>query len=436
MTGLQTLLARAALGGVATGATVLLPYFRPAFRWNDRSFRRRYLLAFSAVRVLLFTLVFLLLHIASRGDLPGIYIPEIQSHLLGRVPYRDYLSSYAPLFPYLYTPLYRLHPSPLTLIAFSIVAEIATAALFLRFTPRVLTERQTRVAALLCLANPISLQFVTIDGQNNVWIGLALAAALLWLSQRRDALSGAAVGVSIASIKFLPLLFTPVFPLALRRRAPAWIAGCAAVVVAVYGFFAGVLHAPVLQAVQREGEIKSAGGLPFLVEAAAGRDLGRLGWDALLLLALGAVLVWGWRAARRTVPYTRGALAATTFLLPGLLLTLMGLGKKTWPTYTEMVLFPLGMVIARVALGEGEGPAARPAPVLLLGGFSLLSVTAHSVWASMLSQAGAVQVHALLLGGFGPAWLLLGLEAGLFATYVALAVLCCMLANRAAADRG
>ncbi|GAA3769851.1 glycosyltransferase family 87 protein [Terriglobus aquaticus] len=436
MTGVQTLLARAALGCAATVATVLLPYFRPAFEWSERTFRRRYLLLFGGLRVLLFLAVFLVLHIAARGDLPGIYIPEIQSHLLGRVPYRDYLSSYAPLFPYFYTPLYRLHPSPLTLIAFSIAAEVATAWISLRFMPRVLSEQGSRVAALLCLVNPISLQFVTIDGQNNVWIGLALAVALLALAQRREALSGAAVGASIAGIKFLPLLFTPVFPLALRRRALLWIAGCAAVVMAVYGFFVGVLHAPVLQAIQREGQIKSAGGLPFLVEAALGRDLGRLGWDLLLVVALGAVWLWGWRASRHAVPYTRGALALTTFLLPALLLTLMGLGKKTWPTYTEMVLFPLAMVIARAATGEDAGRGVRPALVAVLGAFSLLSVTAHSVWASMLSQAGAVQVHALLRVGSGPAWLLMVLEAGLFATYAALAGISCVQAGRAAADRG
>ncbi len=435
MTGLQTLVARAALGCAAAAATVLLPRFRPAFQWTDDGFRRRYLLAFSLLRLLLFVTVFLLLHITPPGDLPGIYIPEILSHLAGGVPYRDYASSYAPLFPYLYAPLYRLFPSPLTLILFSIGAEILMAATFLRFMPSVLTESQTRVAALLCLANPISLQFVTIDGQNNVWIGLALAVALLWLAQSRAARSGAALGFSIASVKFLPLLFLPVFPLFLRRRAMAWMAGCAAVVVTVYGWFAFVLHAPVLQALQREGEIKSAGGLPFLVEAIAGRDLGRFAWDALLLLSLGGVLAAGWTVARRTLSETPGALGATTFLLPALLLTVMGLGKKTWPTYTEMVLFPLAMVLA-ASRDDSAGGRLRRGAMWLAGAFSLLSVTAHSVWSSMLSQAGAVQVHILLRARGGAAWLLLLLELALLTTYACLVWLCLGQAARIAAHRG
>ncbi|MBE7179921.1 MAG: DUF2029 domain-containing protein [Terriglobus roseus] len=434
MTGLQTLLARTALGGAAATATVLLPRFRPAFHCSPRRFRMWYLIAFAAIRLLLFSVVFLDLRIAPRGDLPGIYIGEIKAHLAGGVPYRTYATSYAPLFPYLYGALYRLAPSPLTLIIFSILVEVATAAIFLRFMPRVLTEAQVRIAALLCLANPISLQFVTIDGQNNVLIALFLALALLWFAEKREALSGAAVGLSIVSVKFLPLLFTPVFPMFLRRRAAAWIATCGAVVVAVYGYFDWVLHAPVLQALRREGQIKSAGGLPFLVEAITGRDLGRIGWDALLLLALAAVLATGWCRARAVEPGSRSALRAATFLLPALLLTLMALGKKTWPTYTEMVLFPLGMVVA-TCVGEDAAGTVRSRALWLFGVFSLLCVTAHSVWSSLLSQANAVTVHLLLSVGYGAAWLLLLLELGLFATYAALTRLCLRQAGLAVPDR-
>ena len=377
-------------------------------------------------------MVFLLLRITPRGDLPGIYIGEIQSHLNGRVPYRDYASSYAPLFPYLYGPVYRLLASPLTLIVASILVEIATAAIFLRFMPRVLTEAQTRTAALLCLLNPISLQFVTIDGQNNVLIGLFLALALLWITEKRGALSGGALGFSIASVKFLPLLFVPVFPLFLRRRAATWVAGCASVVVAVYGYFILVLHAPVLQAAQREGDIKSAGGLPFLVETIAGRDFGRTGWDVLLLCVLAGIFLAALRVARRTPPSTREAFASLTFLLPALLLTLMGLGKKTWPTYTEMVLFPLAMVVA-ASVDVPVRTRSLQSVLWLMGAFSLLSVVAHSVWSSILGQSGALQVHMDLRAGDGTAWVFLLLEAALFATYAALAWQCLRRASVQAA---
>ena len=428
MTGTQTLLARTVLGCVAAAATVLLPRFGRAYTWSDGDFRKRYLLAFSGVRFLLFGFVFLLLRIAPRGDLPGIYVGELKAYLAGAVPYRDYASSYAPLFPYLYGPLYRLHPSALTIIACSILVEIATAVIFLRWMPRVVSESRARFAALLCLCNPISLQFVTVDGQNNVVIGLFLALALLWSTRKRAAWSGASLGMSIASVKFLPLLFFLVFPMFLRRGWLKWVAGCAAVVGLVYGTFAFALHAPVLQAAQREGEIKSAGGLPFLVETIAGRDLGRLGWDGLLLLALGAVLLLGWRLARRCEPESRAALAGAAFLLPALLLTVMALGKKTWPTYTEMVLFPLSMAVAVAATGR-SGEFRRGA-VWLVGVFSLLSVTAHSVWSSVLQQATAPRVHTLLRAGDAWAWAFLLLEIGLFSAYAALAGLCLRAAAR------
>ena len=436
MSGVNSLLARALLGLFAAAVTLALPRFRRVDAWGDSSFRRRYLFAFAGIRLLLFSLVFLVLHISPRGDLPGIYLSEFQARLAGGVPYRDYASSYAPLFSYLYAPVYRLGVSPLTVILFSIAIEVLTAAIFLRFMPRVLTGRQTRLAALLCLFNPISLQFVTIDGQNNVLIGLALALALLWLADNRAALSGASVGLSIASVKFLPLLFTPVFPLFLRKRATAWIAGCAAVVAAVYGYFQLVLHAPVLQAVEREGGIKTAGGLPFLVETVSGFDLGRVGWDTLLLLALAAVLAVAWQLARHTVPGSRGALAAATFLLPSLLLTMMALGKKTWPTYTEMVLFPTAMAVAAASLDHKAGDRPQWSGTWLLAAFSLLSVTAHSVWASLLGQATAKQVHALLAAGSGPAWLFLLLEVALLGGYAALVWVCLAQSRRIAATKG
>ena len=423
MTGVQTFEARAALGTVAAIATVAAYHWQAAYRASSSSFNRAYLAVFAAVRLLLFSLIFLVLRLPVRGDLPSFYMQEAWWRLEGKVPYRDFLSSYAPLSTYLYAAVYRLHRSPVTLVLFAVLVEIAAAALWLKVLNRVAPQRLARGAALLCLFNPISLQYVTVDGQNNVLISLFLALAFLALLRGRAALSGAWVGVAIAVVKFLPLLFVPSFVLYARRRGVAWAIGCGAVVLAVYGYFQWVLHAPVLSVFTREGDLKTAGGLPYLVESVSGVDLGLALWDRLLLVVLAALvcrvawLVWRGRD-RVVVADVRAAMSSICVFL----LVLMGLAKKTWPTYSLMVLFPLGLAVAATAAGR-RGWWQRTA-VVLFAVFSLLSVTVHSFWASVLIQAPAMLLHLLLRVQVGTAWTVLLLEFCLVGSYAWMVGLC------------
>ncbi len=423
MTGVQTFEARAALGTMAAIATVAAYHWQAAYRASARRFYRGYLLLFAAVRLLLFSAVFIVLRLPVRGDLPSFYMQEAWRRLEGKVPYRDFLSSYAPLSTYVYAAVYRLHPSPVTLVFFAVMVEIAAAALWLRVLDQVAPQRVARGAALLCLFNPISLQYVTIDGQNNVLISFFLAVAFLALLRGKAAVSGARVGTAIVVVKFLPLLFVPSFVLYARRRGAAWAAGCGAVVLAVYGYFQWVLHAPVLSVFTREGDLKTAGGLPYLVESVLGVDLGLPLWDRLLMVVLAALVcrtAWlAWRGRDRLVSAdVRATMASVTVFL----LVLMGLAKKTWPTYSLMVLFPMGLAVAATAAGR-VGWRQRSA-VVLFAIFSLLSVTVHSFWASILVQAPAMLLHALLRAGAGTAWTVLLLELCLFASYTWLVELC------------
>ena len=144
MTGVQTFEARAALGTVAAIATVAAYHWQAAYRASSRSFNRAYLAVFAAVRLLLFSLIFLVLRLPVRGDLPSFYMQEAWWRLEGKVPYRDFLSSYAPLSTYLYAAVYRLHRSPVTLVLFAVLVEIAAAALWLKVLNRVAPQRLAR----------------------------------------------------------------------------------------------------------------------------------------------------------------------------------------------------------------------------------------------------------------------------------------------------
>jgi hypothetical protein len=271
MTGSQTLLARAALGIVATVGSIVLVASRSLREQSRPSFDRTVFAAFVVSRLGFFVVLFLGVGVTPRGDVPAYYFRQAQFILQHQLPYRDFASSYAPLHPYLDAALLLLWHTPLALILFAVLAEVLLLPVWLRLGRAFLTESEVRTAALLYLGSPLSLQFVAVDGQDTVVIALLLSLSLLLLLRSRSALAGATLGLSIAAIKFLPLLYAPAFFLTSPRRW-RWAAGAAGVLAVVYG---GMLFrdAPILQPLAQEGRIRSAGNLPYLIDAIFGLSL-------------------------------------------------------------------------------------------------------------------------------------------------------------------
>ena len=211
MTGSQTLIARIALGTVAALGSVLLTLWPKLRTISRESFDRMAIGLFAVSRLGLFALIFLVLRIAPRGDVPAYYFEQGRQVLAGLLPYRDFVSSYAPLHPYLDAGMISMWHSPLAIVLFSVLVEMAILPLWLSAGRVFLPEPELRVAALLYLASPISLQFVTIDGQDNVVIAVLLALSVLLMLRSRACAAGASFGASVAAIKFLPLLYAPAF---------------------------------------------------------------------------------------------------------------------------------------------------------------------------------------------------------------------------------
>ena len=405
MTGSQTLLARAALGVVAALGSLALVSFRPFQQRSRSSFDRAVVTAFVVSRLGFFCVLFLWIGAAPRGDVPAYYLDQVREVLQHKLPYRDFHSSYAPLHAYLDAGLFRLWQSPLALMLFPVLAEILMLPLWLRVGRRFLAESEVRIAALLYLGSPISLQFVAVDGQDNVAIALLIAIALLLLLRGRTVLSGAAWGLSVVTFKFLPLLYAPVFFLASPRRW-RWAAGGAAVVSAIYGWLL-LEHAPILQPLAEEGNLRSAGDLPYLVEAVLGVSFPGRFWDLLLLLALLVLLAALAGVVREASPAVR--VRAITFGISAATLLVLLLSKKSWPPYLMLSLFPICLLPASVAYSRRR-----------LGSFALFSVVAvteHSVWANCFAQFSASALHTSLRQGNAAAWFFFILELLLLAGY-------------------
>ena len=406
MTGEQTLVARAALGIFAGAVSIPAVRSRRLHNLPRQTFERLITLSFVVSRIALWFVVFFVLRVSPRGDVT-IYMEEAKKALLHLMPYRDFVSSYAPLHSYMDALLISFFRTPLSLILFAILVESLLLPLWFRAGRSFLSDRELRTGAILYLTSAISLQFVAIDGQDNIIIAVLLALAILLVQQRRAFSSGVAVGVGISLLKFLPLLYAPAFFVAVPRRW-RWVGGVGVVVAVVYGSIV-MAHAPLLQPLLREGSLRTSADIPFLIEGATGATLPSFFWNGLLLAMLALIFGVIAKACHKANDIVR--LRVLTFAVPALTLTLILFAKKSWPPYLMLTLLPLCLLISnRQRLGA-----------FLFAIFGVVAVVEHSYYATMLHAFSAPEFHQgllshdphclvflgiqiLLLGGYG--WLL------------------------------
>jgi hypothetical protein len=307
------------------------------------TFDRSAWLALAATRLGLFVFVFLVLRFEGQSDVT-VYYGEARAVLAGSVPIVDFATAYGPLFDYAAATLVTLWDSPKALIFASVAIELIAFPLWLRLARRAFDERETRVATVLYVFNPLPLVTVVLGGQNHVWLSALLAAALLALGNGRDALSGIWLGLSIVLVKFLSLLFAPVLFLAATQRlrwALAFLAPC----VAGYGVVIALGGDPLAQ-VAFHGGYGSSGNLPYLLSL-FGLDStsvpNRAIVNGLGLAALcGSFLVI---LARCGPP--SGAHASTILLSAVPLVVTLIVSRKSFTTYLVIALFPVCLAVAR-----------------------------------------------------------------------------------------
>jgi hypothetical protein len=382
MTGIQSLEARAALGCLFAAAG----YVAASSQWIHRAGRERFdravNVAFIASRLAIYIGVFFVLRLPVRGDIPSFYFPEAHWLMQHELPYRDFASSYAPLHTYLDAALLHVWNSSLVIVLFAILVECLILPVWMRVARLFAAESTVRIAAVLYAASAISLQFVTIDGQDNVVIALMLGLSVLAIAREREVISGALVGFSAVLVKFLPLLFLPAFVLGVRRWL-RWIAGFAVVVLVGYGVFA-LMHLPILYPVRAEASLRTASDLPYLLESMAGYTPPSIVEDGLLGVTLLAVIGLMLRARLRR-PGKAAMLRLVVFGCSSLNLTLLIFSKKSWPPYLVLTLFPLCLL-----LGEGSRQRLRLACFAV---FNVVAVTSHSIWATIYGQFLAEPFH-------------------------------------------
>jgi hypothetical protein len=383
LTGNQALIARTALGVLIGGISVGVCSLSSLRQMTRRSFDRMVNFAFIASRLTAYMGIFFILHIPPRGDIPAFYWDEARSVIAHQLPYRDFQSSYAPLHPYLDALAIKAWFSPLAIILLAICAEAIALRLWLYIGREFLTEQETRSSALLYLTSVISLQFVTIDGQDNVIVALLLVLALLLLRRSQIVASGAAVGLGVAAVKFLPLLYFPTFFVVVPCRW-RWLLGASLVLGAVFGT-AVAAHLPILQPLLFERTMRSAGNIPYLVEGVTGITVASVVWDTLVLIVAIAIVLLVAIKARGASAVLRSRLL--TFGSAALTLALLLFSKKSWPPYLMLTFFPICLLVR----------SWSKVRTLLFAIFGVSAVVCLSYWATVLRQFEASAFHLQLV---------------------------------------
>jgi hypothetical protein len=359
-------------------------------------------------RIAAFLTIFFVAKVSPHGDVIRYYFPQAQAILDGKLPYRDFYSSYAPLYGYVYAGVLCLWHSPLAIILFAIVAEFCLLPLWFTVARLYFGETELRTAALLYICSPVSIFLVAIDGQNSILVGVLLALAVVMLVLHRPLASGAVFALNIIAVKFLPLLYLPSFLIATGRRL-RWLSGF--LVVATLGYAAFVLrHAPIFAPLYVEGRSRTSGGLPYLIGMLTEGVLPGQLWDLITLAMLLSILIL---AIIKSKEASRQAAFKILILsMPALTCALLLFSKKSVPNYVLFSLFPMCLVIS----------SATKKTIALFLAFMTCATIEPGYWFALMDLAPASTIQRSLLGIDPTVTIFFVLECIVVAGYAWLAV--------------
>jgi hypothetical protein len=360
--------------------------------------------------VVLFIGFYLIGHQDVTSDVPGFYVPAAQAVLAGKLPFRDFMLSYAPLFPYVGAALLWIWNSGKIFALFSIVLNAVALILWHRMG-RLCMDRQTARQSTVLFATSGHLLLQTLLGTNQIWVGAALAASALAIVANRPVMSGLLQALAAGTTKILVPLFWPVLWICTGDRW-RWLAAALLPAVALYAIFAAA-GADVFYPLRFEGELVTSGNLPYLLAPlfSATDASKRALFDAALLAALTITTVWLFVRMRALTPRQRAEVLPAALALTGIVFLLAS--KKSSTGYAVFVMYPIVAAL-------GIGVRSLRARVGFLLAFNALLATEPSLWFHLRRFKGPLQKWLEAGGGATAAGFIL-VDLALLACYVCVA---------------
>jgi len=310
-------------------------------RLRSRQFTLLSWSALASIRFIVFCMIYVVLNLNPQSDMIG-YFSEAKDALNGGLIYRDFESSYGPIFTYMDAVVVYLWHSPKSIILFAIVLELASFPLWLCVARGCFDEGTVRTAALLYILSPIPFFATGVSGLNQSLGAAYLALVILLLMSRREGLAGFVMGMAIPGVKFLMVLFSPI-AWVFSRHKTRFLVGFCIPVIAVYGTI-HLLGADLTVPFKIQVNDQTSGNLPFLLGLvgldAASPGVSRL-FDCMTAIAL--ALVFLIHAIR-----TRTEQASWVVHMCSIIgLTFMLFSKKSYTTYLVLFYFPLCISVAK-----------------------------------------------------------------------------------------
>jgi hypothetical protein len=359
----NVILFKFALGLIScTAGVVLSAYLRRTGKWLGPG---ACWLLLAGTHLGVFCFLFLFLGLPVSSDIT-VYYPEAKAVLQGHLPYRDFDSPYAPLFPYAVAGIISVWSSPKSIVLFAIILELICFPIWWRVSNAVFGRKITSFASVLYLASPVPLVIVAVTGQIQVWVFFLLGTALVLLLVRRCFWSGMVFSIACVATKFLSLLFVPPLVWTTKSRV-RWVIGFAIAPILVYG---ALLYHGIdgLYPLRVEGANLTSGNLPFLLRLVAPAIPVRA-FDLITAVALLSALAWLAPSFR-----TQNNFRSAIFALSLLLLVLLIFSKKAFTNYLVMAFFPLCVTAA--CAGEKRPVITN----LIFSLFGLVALLEPSLW--------------------------------------------------------
>ena len=281
-------------------------------------------------------LLYEVLGLAPPSDLPGFYVPWATAFAEGALPYRDVPYQFQPYFFLYLTGPWLIWPDARVFVLLAILCHAVALAALLAFSRRRLAPLETSQLLLVLALDPLLTGHVLM-GQDEAFMLMLIALALLALQRARPLLAGVALAGLVLATKALSLLIAGALALTGWRVALA----LAGLVAAGYGLVLALGLDPLTPVTASLGprEDISPGNLPFaltLLGLPLHANL-RL-YDGLLAAALLALAAWGWQQRPRGAATAEARLDWAGAGAAILLLAWMLLARKSW---YEILLAPL-----------------------------------------------------------------------------------------------
>jgi hypothetical protein len=289
------------------------------------------------------------------------YFPEATQVLSGAVPYRDFATSYSPLFHVILIPGLLLWHSPGSIVLTMLLVETAMLVVYAMRCRKMRFPHYWRVLFLYS-SSPLSSYWVGAVGYNSVIIALFVMISLSLAEAKRDWPSGVAAALGLLFSKITMILSWPAI---VFFRPRGFIARGAPIVVILFFLAALTLFdIDVSYKALHQKYRATSGNIWFLVSMLGGIQLEAVSLKQLSMLSIlcvfgpACLFFLSGRIGRSLEGFdSTAAFVATANLI------FMALAYKTYPWYFSMFI----IFVIHTLLADDEPSLAKLIPLIFLG---------------------------------------------------------------------